>query len=85
MSLLSLEAKKESKNDKEHKVDIPFEQWGEGEKLNIYITKNREVNDQFYKLICSGHIYNYNIKSSEKEGIIRFTYENKNNIIYNPD
>ena len=85
MSLLSLEAKKESKNDREHKVDIPFEQWGEGEKLNIYITKNREVNDQFYKLICNGHIYNHGVKSSEKEGIIKFTYENKNVIIYNPD
>ena len=49
ISLLSLEAKKETKV-REHKVDIPFEQWGEGEKLNIHITKNREVNDQFYKL-----------------------------------
>ena len=29
--------------------------------------------------------YNNGVKSCEKDGIIKFTYKNKNKIIYNPD
>ena len=38
----------------------------------------------FYKLICNGEVYNNGVKSCEKDGIIKFTYKNKNKIIYNP-
>jgi hypothetical protein len=51
-------------------VDIPFEEWGEGEKINIYITGQRVVNNAFYKLICEGKVYNNGVKSCEKDGII---------------
>jgi hypothetical protein len=37
------------------------------------------------KLICEGKVYNNGIKSCEKDGINKFTYDNKNKIIYNPD
>ena len=84
MSMLSKEAKKET-NKKEIKVDIPFEEWSNGESTDIYITKSRIVNDEFYKLLCNGNVYNNGIKSNEREGIIKFTYKNKNKIIYNPD
>ena len=84
ISLISKESSK-NKSERDIKVDIPFEEWGEGENINIYITGQRVVNNAFYKLICDGEIYNVGIKSCEKEGIIRFTYKNKNKIIYNPD
>ena len=84
ISLISKEANK-NKNEREAKVDIPFEEWGEGENTNIYITGQRVVNNTFYKLICDGEIYNVGVKSCDKDGIIKFTYKNKNKIIYNPD
>jgi hypothetical protein len=84
ISLISKEAKK-SKNEREIKVDIPFEDWDKGTNINIFITEKRKVNDTFYKLICDGKVYNSGIKSCDNEGIIKFTYENKNKIIYNPD
>jgi hypothetical protein len=49
------EAKK-NKNESDNKVDIPFEEWGEGENVNIYITGQRVVNNRFYKLICEGKV-----------------------------
>ena len=85
ISLISKEAKKESKKERQIKVDIPFEEWDKDENINIYITEKRVVNDTFYKLICDGKIYNNGIKSCEHDGIIKFTYENKNKIIFNPD
>ena len=36
ISLISKEANK-NKSEREIKVDIPFEEWGEGESINIYI------------------------------------------------
>ena len=48
ISLISKEANK-NKNESDNKVDIPFEEWGEGEKINIYITGQRVVNNAFYK------------------------------------
>ena len=85
ISLISKEAKKEEKKERHIKVDIPFEEWDKDENINIYITEKRVVNDTFYKLICDGRIYNNGIKSCEHDGIIKFTYENKNKIIFNPD
>ena len=84
ISLISKEANK-NKTERENKVDIPFEEWDQGENINIYITEQRIVNNTFYKLICDGKVYNNGIKSCEKDGIIKFTYENKNKIIFNPD
>ena len=84
ISLISKEASK-NKNERDVKVDIPFEEWGEGENINIYITGQRVVNNTFYKLICEGKVYNNGIKSCDKDGIIKFTYLNNNKIIYNPD
>jgi hypothetical protein len=84
ISLISKEASK-NKTERDIKVDIPFEEWGNGENINIYITGQRVVNNTFYKLICDGEVYNNGIKSCEKDGIIKFTYKNKNKIIYNPD
>jgi len=37
ISLISKEANK-NKKEREIKVDIPFEEWGEGKNINIYIT-----------------------------------------------
>jgi hypothetical protein len=76
ISLISKEASK-NKNERDIKVDIPFEEWGEGENINIYITGQRVVNNTFYKLICDGEVYNNGIKLCEKDGIIKFTYKNK--------
>jgi predicted RND superfamily exporter protein len=84
ISLISKEANK-NKSERKIKVDIPFEEWGDGESINIYITGQRVVNNTFYKLICEGEVYNNGVKSCEKDGIIKFTYKNKNKIIYNPD
>jgi hypothetical protein len=84
ISLISKEASK-NKNERDIKVDIPFEEWGNGENINIYITGQRVVNNTFYKLICDGEVYNNGIKLCEKDGIIKFTYLNNNKIIYNPD
>jgi hypothetical protein len=75
LSLISKEANK-SKNESENKVDIPLEEWREGENINIYITGQR-VNNTFYKLLCEGNVYNNGIKSCKKDGIIKFTYDNK--------
>ena len=59
ISLISKEANKnKNKSERENKVDIPFEKWGEGENINIYITGQRVVNNAFYKLICNGEVYN---------------------------
>jgi hypothetical protein len=76
ISLISKEANK-NKSERDIRVDIPFEEWGEGENTNIYITGQRVVNNTFYKLICDGKVYNNGVKSCEKDGIIKFTYENK--------
>ncbi len=84
ISLISREANK-NKTEREIKVDIPFEEWGEGENINIYITGQRVVNNTFYKLICDGEVYNVGVRLCDKDGIIKFTYKNKNKIIYNPD
>ena len=83
-SLLVNGSKSESKA-KENKVDLPFEEWISVENTKIFITKPRLVHDTFYKLIMQGDIYNGNVKMSDKEGIVKFQYENKNTIIYNPD
>ncbi len=47
ISLISKEANI-IKIEREVKVDIPFEEWGEGENTNIYITGQRVVNNTFY-------------------------------------
>ncbi len=48
ISLISKEANKnKNKSEREHKVDIPSEKWGEGENINIYITGQRVVNNAF--------------------------------------
>ena len=65
ISLISKEASK-NKTERDIKVDIPFEEWGNGENTNIYITGQRVVNNTFYKLICDGEVYNNGIKSCEK-------------------
>ncbi len=44
ISLISKEATK-NKNERELKDDIPFEEWGEGENIDIYITGQRVVNN----------------------------------------
>ena len=86
ISLLSNERKIEEKSKaKENKVDLPFEDWKSVENTKIFITQPRLVHDTFYKLIMQGDIYNGNVKMSDKEGIVKFQYENKNTIIYNPD
>jgi hypothetical protein len=72
ISLISKGANK-SKSKREIKVDIPFEEWGDGESINIYITGQRVVNNTVYKLICDGEVYNNGVKSCEKDGIIKFT------------
>ena len=85
ISLLSKERKIEDKAPKEIKVDLPFDDWKTVENTNIFITVPRLVHDTFYKLIIQGDIYNGKVKINEKEGIVKFKYENKNTIIYNPD
>ena len=95
ISMLAKEKKKEVKKDDDDDdtpktdahgiVDIPFENWTEHEKSTIYITKPRLVNDTFYSLIKSGHIYNKKLKMTENDGIVQFEHENKNTIVYNPD
>ena len=85
ISLLSKERKIEDKAPKEIKVDLPFDDWKTVENTNIIITVPRLVHDTFYKLIIQGDIYNGKVKINEKEGIVKFKYENKNTIIYNPD
>jgi len=37
------------------------------------------------KFIIQGNVYNGQVKMTEKEGIVKYQYENKNTIIYNPD
>ena len=76
---------KQNVSDKDVYVDLPFEDWAKVEKSKIYITTPRLVYNEFYQLLCGGDIYNCRIKMNDKEGIIRFQYENKNLIIYNPD
>ena len=69
ISLISKESSK-NKTERDIKVDIPFEEWGNGENINIYITGQRVVNNTFYKLICNGEVYNNGIKVCGKDGII---------------
>jgi hypothetical protein len=64
-------------SDKDVYVDLPFEDWAKVEKSKIYITTPRLVHETFYKLLCGGDIYNSRIKMNDKEGIVRFQYENK--------
>ncbi len=86
ISLLSNERKIEEKSKaKKNKVDLPFEEWASVENTKIFITQPRLVHDTFYKLIMKGDINNGNVKMSDIEGIVKFQYENKNTIIYNPD
>jgi hypothetical protein len=66
-------------------IDIPFEEWINQSKKNIYISDDRLVHNSFYKLACAGDVWNIGIRMSEKEGIIQFKYENGNMIIFNPD
>jgi hypothetical protein len=66
-------------------IDTPFENWINYNKTNIYISENRIVHNNFYKLACAGDVWNVGIRMSEKEGIVQFKYENGNMIIYNPD
>ncbi len=47
ISLISKEAKK-GKNEREVKVDIPFEEWDKGENININITEKRIVKNIFF-------------------------------------
>ncbi len=67
------------------KVDIPVEEWEKGDCVTIYITGQRVVNNTFYKLICQGKVNDNCIKSCNKDGIIQFTHEKCNRIIYHPD
>jgi hypothetical protein len=76
---------KQNVSDKDVYVDLLFEDWTKVEKSKIYITTPGLVHNKFYQLLCGGDIYNCRIKMNDKEGIIRFQYENKNLIIYNPD
>ena len=46
ISLISKEASK-NKTERDIKVDIPFEEWGNDENINIYITGQRVVNNAF--------------------------------------
>ena len=86
ISLLSKERKVEdSKTPKNIVVDLPFEKWTDVSNTKIFITVPRLVHETFYKLIIQGDVYNGQIKMNEKEGIVRFQYENKNTIIFNPD
>ena len=68
ISLISKEADKNI-SEREIKVDVPFEEWGEGESINIYIyiyiTGHRVVNNTFHRLICNGEVYNNDVKSCE--------------------
>jgi hypothetical protein len=66
-------------------VDIPFEDWAKYDKSTIYITEHRLIHNKFYELLRSGNVYSNKIKLNETEGIVRFEYENKNTIVYNPD
>ena len=84
ISLISKESSK-NKTERDIKVDIPFEEWCNGEIINIYIKGKRLLNNTFYKLICDGEVYNNGIKLCEKDVIIKFKYLNNNKIIYNPD
>ena len=89
LSLMIKEANK-NKNDNDNKVDIPFEEWGEGENTNIYITGQRVVNNAFYKLICDGEVYNvgghYEISNLELTvEILRHFQGDKSLISYVPD
>ena len=52
ISLISKESSK-NKTERDIKVDIPFEEWGNGEDINIYITGQRVVNNTFNKLIIN--------------------------------
>ncbi len=45
-SLISKEANK-NKDESENKIYISFEEWGEGENINIYSTGQRVVNNTF--------------------------------------
>ena len=85
ISLLSKERKIKDKTPKGVIVDLPFNDWLTVSDTKIFITTPRLVHDTFYKLIIQGDIYNGQVKMNEKEGIIKFQYENKNIIIYNPD
>ncbi len=84
ISSISKEANK-NKTEREIKVDIPFEEWGDCENINICITGQRVVNNTVYKLICESKVYNHGKKSCDENGIIKFTYDNKNKMIYNPN
>jgi hypothetical protein len=66
-------------------IDAPYEDWIYYNKANIYISENRIVHNNFYKLACAADVWNVEIRMSEKEGIVQFKYENGNMIIYNPD
>ncbi len=43
MSLIFSKEANKNKNIRENKVDIPFEEWGDGENIDIYITGQRVV------------------------------------------
>lgn len=85
--LISLIANQQKKKTKKRsiEIDLPYDQWKEVSDTDIYITEPRLVHDTFYKLITQGHIYNSKIKMNDKEGVVRFGYDNKNTIIFNPD
>jgi hypothetical protein len=83
-SMLSIEKKSKVVETKNY-VDVEFDKWNDIEdKSNIYITSPNVVHKLFYKEICNGIVHNNKIKMSEKEGVVRFKYNNKM-IIYNPD
>ena len=83
-SLISKEANKI--NERKINVDVSFEEWGENGNIKIYIKGQHVIQNTYYKLICDGEVYNVGVKLCDKDGIIfKFTYKNKNKIIYNPD
>ena len=44
---MNFKRSQKSKNEREIKVDIPFEDWDQGTNINIIINEKRKVNDTF--------------------------------------
>ncbi len=56
-------------------IDVPFEEWINYNKTNFYITENRIVHNNFYKLSCAGDMGDLGIRMSEKECIVQLKYD----------
>ena len=83
ISLLAKQAKKTT--TRECAVDLPVDDWKTVSNTDIYITQQRLTNNIFYDFLKQGNIYTTGIKLDEKDGIVKFNFDNKNKIIYNPD